>query len=116
MFKRHYTSSQTYDSVKNLYYKKKTLWPLFMDGVQVPQGYRATSRRQFTFYHSVPKILWYSFNRPWEDGRLHYLCSHSVVLNLGSLDRESGTLTTKSMFHESLSVVTLIVKFSHKIY
>ena len=116
MFKRHYTSSQTYDSVKNPYYKKKTLWPLFMDGVQVPQGYRATSRRQFTFYHSVPKILWYSFNRPWEDGRLHYLCNHSVVLNLGSLDRESGTLTTKSMFHESLSVVTLIVKFSHKIY
>ena len=30
---------------------KKTLWPLFMDGVQLPQGYRATTRRQFTFYH-----------------------------------------------------------------
>ena len=32
-------------------YKKTTLQPLFMDGVQMPQGYRATSRRQFTFYH-----------------------------------------------------------------
>ena len=32
-------------------YKKATLQPLFMDGVQLPQGYRATSRRQFTFYH-----------------------------------------------------------------
>ena len=30
---------------------KKTLWPLFMDGVQLSQSYRATSRRQFTFYH-----------------------------------------------------------------
>ena len=27
----------------------------FMDGVQLPQGYRATSRRQFTFYHEVPE-------------------------------------------------------------
>ena len=24
---------------------KKTLWPLFMDGVQLHQGYRATMRR-----------------------------------------------------------------------
>ena len=30
---------------------KKTLGPLFIDGVQLPQGYRATMRRQFTFYH-----------------------------------------------------------------
>ena len=35
--------------------KKKTLWILFMDGVQPSQGYRATTRRQFTFYHSIPK-------------------------------------------------------------
>ena len=26
---------------------KKTLWPLFMDGVRLPQGYRATSKRLF---------------------------------------------------------------------
>ena len=31
--------------------KKKTLWTLFMGGVQLLQDYRATSRRQFTFYH-----------------------------------------------------------------
>ena len=30
---------------------KKTLWSLFMDGVQLPQGYRVTTRRQFSFYH-----------------------------------------------------------------
>ena len=25
--------------------KNKTLWPLFKDGIELPQGYRATSRR-----------------------------------------------------------------------
>ena len=39
---------------------KKTLWPLFMDGVQLSQGYKATKRKQFTFYHSVPRSFWYS--------------------------------------------------------
>ena len=33
--------------------KKKALWPLFMDGIQLPQGYRATKRRHFTFYHQA---------------------------------------------------------------
>ena len=37
--------------------KTLTLWPLFMDGVQLSQGCRATTRRQFPFYHSVPRIL-----------------------------------------------------------
>ena len=36
---------------KNIQIKKKTLWSLFMDGVQLPQGYSSTLRRQFTFYH-----------------------------------------------------------------
>ena len=30
----------------------------------------ATSRRQFTFYHSVPRYSWYSFYRPRKDERL----------------------------------------------
>ena len=29
----------------------KTLWTLFMDGVQPSQGYKATTRKQFIFYH-----------------------------------------------------------------
>ena len=37
------------------------LWSLFMDGVQLPQGYRATIRKQFTFYHEVPRYSWCSF-------------------------------------------------------
>ena len=35
-----------------LYEKLKTLWSLFMDGIQLSQGYRATLKRQFYFYHS----------------------------------------------------------------
>ena len=38
---------------RSLHYRfwwKKT-WPLFMDGVQLSQGYRATTKKQFTFYY-----------------------------------------------------------------
>ena len=31
-----------------------------MDGVQLPQGYRATMRRHFTFITSLPSILSFS--------------------------------------------------------
>ena len=42
----------------------------------------ATSRRQFTFYHSVPRKSWYSFYRPRKDERLSRPWSH---LNLSVL-------------------------------
>ena len=32
-------------------YFLRTLCPLFMDGVQLFQGYRATTKRQVTLYH-----------------------------------------------------------------
>ena len=38
--------------------------PLFMDGVQLPQGYRATTRSKFTFYYWFPIYSWYSFDQP----------------------------------------------------
>ena len=79
-----------------LEYKNKTLWPLFMDGV------RATSRRQFTFYQSVPRNSWYSFYRPQKDEKLSRPWSHPVVLNTGPLDWESSTLTTRPLLHKCL--------------
>ena len=30
---------------------KKLHGPFFMEGVQLPQGYKGTKMRQFTFYH-----------------------------------------------------------------
>ena len=54
-FKQHsgYKSLIAKHSMKiNWQMFEKNLWPLFMDGVQLSQGYRVTTKRQFTFYHS----------------------------------------------------------------
>ena len=82
---------------------KKTLWPLFMDRIQLPKVYRATTRRQFTFYHSVPKNSWYPFDQPRKDERLTRPWSHTVVLNTGPLDWESSNPIVFSLliFNES---------------
>ena len=72
----------------------KTIWPL------LSQGYGATTRRKFTFYHSVPRSFMYSTDRTRKDERLCRYCCHPVVLNRGSLDWESSTLNTRSLLHE----------------
>ena len=36
---------------------KKNFMALFMDGVQLPQGYRATSRREYFLTASSQKVL-----------------------------------------------------------
>ena len=63
----------------------------------------ATSRRQFTFYHSVPRNSWYSFYQPRKDERLSRPWSHPVVLNRGPLDRQSSTLTAQSISNLNIS-------------
>ena len=45
---------------------------------------RAPLRRQFTFYHWVPRNFWYSFDRPRKDERLSQPWSYPVVLNTGT--------------------------------
>ena len=72
----------------------KTLWPF------PSQGYRNTTRRQFTFYHSVPTSFRYSTDWLRKDERLSSPCSHSVALNQGPLDWKTSTLTTSSLLHE----------------
>ena len=62
-----------------------------MDGVQLSQG---TKRREFTFYHSVPRSSWYIINRSRNDERMRLPRSHPVVLNPGLLDWKSSALTT----------------------
>ena len=47
-------------------------WFHVMDGVQLFQGYLAAKRRQFTFYNSVTRSSWYSFNRPRKDERMWF--------------------------------------------
>ena len=77
------------------FYFKKNFMASFIDDVQLSQGYRTTPRRQFTLYPSVPRSSWYSFNRPRKDEKLSWPRNHPVVLNLGTLDLESSTLTTR---------------------
>ena len=77
------------------------IWlPLFMDGIQQPQDYRAILRRQFTFYHQVPRKSWYSFDRPQKDQRLSWPWTHPMVLNTRPLVWESSTLTTRPLLHQ----------------
>ena len=66
-----------------------------MDVVQLSHGCKATTRRQFIFYHQVPKSSLYSFDRPRKDERLIQTWSHPVFLNPGPFNWESSALTTK---------------------
>ena len=80
------------------------LWPLFMDGGQLSQGYKAILRKQFTFYYSVRRISWYSFNQPQKHERLSQPWSHLVVFNLGHLDWESSSLFLGGPLSEILNI------------
>ena len=60
----------------------------------------ATSRRQSTFYHSVPRNSWYSFYRPRKGERLSRPWGHPVVLSTGLVDWESSALTTRPLLHK----------------
>ena len=63
--------------------KKKQLYgPFLWMGFNCLKA-TATSRRQFTFYHLVPRNSWYSFYQPQKDERLRRPWSHPVVLNTG---------------------------------
>ena len=57
----------------------------------------ATSSRQFTFYHSVPRNSWCSIYQPQKDERLSRPWSHPGVLNTGPLDWESSAFTTSPL-------------------
>ena len=43
----------------------------------------------------MPRTSWYLFNRPRKNETLSWPWSHTAVLNLGSLDWKSRTLTTR---------------------
>ena len=87
-----------HNSVLYLEKKKKLHDPFLWMGFNCLKA-TATSRRQFTFYHSVPRNSWYSFYRPRKDERLSRPWSHLVVLNTGLLDWESSALTTILILH-----------------
>ena len=95
-----------------LWKKTWTLWPLFRDGFYCLKCNSVTSR-QSTFYHSVFKISWYSFNRHGEDEKMSQSLSHPLGLNLGPLDLESSALSTRPLLYCSImSPKSKVLKFS----
>ena len=72
IFLIQYPYVQTFTTFSHDRFIRKSLWPLFIDEVQLSQGYRATTRSPF---HSVPGSSWYSFDRPRKDERLNRLWS-----------------------------------------
>ena len=70
-------------SLKGTYLANKKLYgPFSWMGFNCLKA-RATSRRQFTFYHYFPRNSWYSFYQHRKDERLSQPWSHPVVLNMG---------------------------------
>ena len=57
----------------------KALWPLFVDGVKLPQDYTEPLWGDSLRFS---RNSWYSLNQSQEDKRLRWPCSHTVVLDL----------------------------------
>ena len=79
--------------------EKKNYGPFLWMGFNCLKA-TATLRRQFTFYHSVPRNSWCSFYWPRKDKRLSRPWSHPVVLSTTHLDWEFSTLTTRPLLHK----------------
>ena len=99
----------------------KILWLLFMNGVQLPQGYRTTSRRPFTFHHQVPRKSWKDLgkaestleasSRPWR----HPEARGTPGLGIQRLNHQAITpLTTRPVVKNTfaLSVSKKVTRFS----
>ena len=74
-------------------FKKNTLWPLFMDGVQLPQGYSHFEEVVYFLPLSSQKFLALILLN--SEGWKGWPWIHPVVLNMGPLDWESNALTTR---------------------
>ena len=80
--------------------KKKTLWPIFMDGVQLPQGYCHFEEAVY-FLPLSSQIFLVLILSTSKDERLNRPWSHPVLLNTEPLDWKSSTLTTRPLLDET---------------
>ena len=102
-------------AVTSLFNIKKIYGPFLWMGFNCLKA-TATSRRQFTFYHSVPRNFWYSFNRPRKDERLSRPCSHPKVLNTGPLQKYCLLLLIRQKFLLKTFLRTLILTTQVSLY
>ena len=97
-----FLSSDMIVSVGHVYIKiftfLKKLWdPFLWMGFNCLKTTKLLQKKKFTFYHSVPRTSLHSFSWPRKDERVSWPQSHSAVLNLGPLNWESRTLTTRAL-------------------
>ena len=76
----------------------KTLWPLFIDGVQLPQGYSHFEEAVYFLPLSSQKFLVLILSTP-EGWKAESTLEPPVVLSMEPLDWESRALTTRSFLH-----------------
>ena len=76
----------------------------------------ATSRRQFTFHHSVPRNSWYSFYRPQKDKRLSRPWSHREIPYWFSWKVNGNWKNTWSGFPNGEKAITVHILASEEIY
>ena len=84
--RRHTLIQDTWQLIRYFKKTKKKLYDLFLWMGSNCLKARATQRRQFTFYHYVPRNSWYLFYQHWNYERLSRPWSHPAVLNKGLLD------------------------------
>ena len=85
VIKQNLTAADKTSNMYRLSEEKKLHGPFLWMGFNYLKP-SVTSRRQYTFYHKVPRYSWYSFYQPRKDERLSQPSSHPVVLNTGPLD------------------------------
>ena len=77
---------------------QNTLWPLFTDRVQLPQGW-SHFKEAVSFLPLNPQEFLVLLYQPWKDERLSRPWSHLVLLNTGPPDWESSALTTRPLLY-----------------
>ena len=68
-----------------------------MDEIRLSQRYKATTRRQFTCYHYVPRISSYSFDQPRKNERISQPWSFPKVS--GPWTGEASALSAVPLAH-----------------
>ena len=106
---------------------KKTLWPIFKDGVQLSQDYRTYTTKQFNFYHKHPRSSWYSFDWALKYERFERVervkrfervwgwkslggSNHPMIFNLRLLVLKPSALTTNHENKNQMSTLNTRMK------
>ena len=87
--------------------------PIYGWGSTISRLYRATMRRQFTFYHSVPEVLLFDWpcnkklTQPWSNSvvcwwqiKINLLPLLTYLIKLNLFNKISGMLQFYFIFHD----------------